>query len=118
MAAPAGSRNPRGNLAGATAFTASDAKNAFGRLLETAERAGMVTITRHNQPKAVLLSIDEYRALAGAPEDALGALSDEFDAMLDRMQAAGARDAMQAAFDTPPHELGRIAVKGARRKRG
>ena len=118
MAAPAGSRNPRGNLAGAMAFTASDAKNAFGRLLETAERAGMVTITRHDQPKAVLLSIDEYRALAGAPEDALGALSDEFDAMLDRMQAAGARDAMQAAFDTPPRELGRIAVKGARGKRG
>lgn len=118
MAAPAPSRNPRGNLAGAPAFTASDAKNAFGRLLETAERAGMVTITRHDQPKAVLLSIDEYRALAGAPEDALGALSDEFDAMLDRMQAAGARDAMQAAFDTPPRELGRIAVKGARRKRG
>jgi len=34
------------------------------------------------------------------------------------MQAPGARKAMQSAFDTPATELGRIAVKGARRKRG
>ena len=117
MAASTPSGNRRGSLAGAPAFTASDAKNAFGRLLETAERVGMVTITRHDRPKAVLLSLEEYRALAGAPEDALGMLSGEFDGMLNRMQAAGARAAMQVAFDTPPHELGRIAAKGAHGKR-
>jgi len=118
MPAPTRFRNHRGDLTEAPAFSASDAKNAFGRLLEAAERSGMVTITRHNEPKAVLLSMDEYRALAGARQNALDAHSSEFDAMLERMQAPGARDAMQSAFDTPAGELGRIAVKGARGKRG
>ncbi len=118
MSAPFQFRNHRGDLVAAPAFSASDAKNAFGRLLETAERAGMVTITRHNEPKAVLLSMDEYRALTDARQNALGALAGEFDAMLDRMQAPGAGAAMQKAFDTPPRELGRTAVQGARGKRG
>jgi hypothetical protein len=38
--------------------------------------------------------------------------------MLARMQAPGARKAMQSAFDTPAPELGRIAARRARRRRG
>ena len=111
-------RNHRGDLIEAQAFSASDAKNAFGRVLDAVERVGMVTITRHDEPKAVLLSMDEYRSLAGARQDSLEAMAGEFDAMLARMQIPGARDAMQSAFVTPAGELGRIAVKGARGKRG
>jgi len=111
-------RNHRGELVEAPAFSASDAKNAFGRILDAAVRTGMVTITRHDEPRAVLLSMEEYRALSEARASALDALTGEFDAMLARMQAPGARKAMQSAFDTPATELGRIAVKGARRKGG
>jgi antitoxin Phd len=111
-------RNHRGELVEAPTFSASDAKNAFGRVLDAAARTGMVTITRHDEARAVLLSIEEYRALAGARQNALDTLSGEFDAMLARMQAPGARKAMQSAFDAPAAELGRIAVKRARRKRG
>jgi len=111
-------RNHRGELVETPVFSASDAKNAFGRMLDAAARSGMVTITRHDEPKAVILSMDEYRVLAGERENTLDALSEEFDALLTRMQGPAARKAMQSAFDTPPHELGRIAVKGARRKRG
>ncbi len=111
-------RNHRGELVDAPAFSASDAKNAFGRVLDAAVRTGMVTITRHDEPRAVLLSMDAYRALSEASEGALDALTGEFDAMLARMQAPGARTAMRSAFATPAAELGRIAVKGARRKRG
>lgn len=118
MSASTPFRNHRGELVEAPAFSASEAKNAFGRILDVAARAGMVTITRHDEPKAVILSIEEYRALAGARQSALDTLSGEFDAMLVRMQALGVRKAMQSAFDTPAAELGRIAVKRARQKRG
>lgn len=111
-------RNHRGDLIEAQAFSASDAKNAFGRVLEAVERSGMVTITRHDEPRAVLLSMDEYRSLAGARQDSLEAMAGEFDAMLARMQALGAHDAMQSAFATPARRLGPVAVKGARGKRG
>lgn len=118
MAPPTRYRNHRGEFVEAPSFSATDAKNAFGRVLDAAVRSGMVTITRHDAPRAVILSMDEYRALAGARESTLEALSGEFDAMLERMQAPGARDAMQSAFDTPANELGEIAVRGARGKHG
>ncbi len=111
-------RNHRGELVEPPAFSASDAKNAFGRVLDAAVRTGIVTITRHDQPRAVLLSLEEYRALAGTRDSALDALAGEFDAMLARMQAPGARAAMQSGFATPASKLGRIAVRGARRRRG
>ncbi len=111
-------RNHRGDVVDAPEFSATEAKNAFGRILDAAARAGMVTITRHDQPKAVILSIEEYKALTGMRQSALDTLSGEFDAMLKRMQAPGARKAMQAGFATPAADLGRIAVKRARRKRG
>jgi antitoxin Phd len=111
-------RNHRGELVEAPEFSASEAKNAFGRILDAAARAGMVTITRHDEPRVVVLSIEEYRALAAARQNALDTLSGEFDEMLARMQSPRSRKAMQSAFDTPAAELGRIAVKRARRKRG
>ena len=76
------------------------------------------------KPQAVLISLDEYRALTHADEQSLGALTGEFDAMFERMQAPGAAAAMQKAFDTPPAKLGALAVaaagaaKAKRRKRG
>src|SRR5688572_19453688 len=118
MSASTPFRNFRGELVEAPVVSASDAKNAFGRILDAALRSGMVTITRHDRPRAVILSMEEYRALAEARDSTLDTLTEEFDAMLAGMQAPAARKAMQAAFDTPARELGAIAVKGARRKRG
>ena len=108
-------RNQRGERV--VEVSASEAKNAFGRILDSVAQTGMVAITKHAQPRAVLLSLDEYRAITEGAGTVLESLKGEFDAMLDRMNAPGQRDAMQRAFDTPPEELGRIAVKGARRKR-
>ena len=50
------------------AIAAKDAKNEFGRLLDTAQREP-VTIERHGRPVAVVLSLEEYRRLE-ALEDA------------------------------------------------
>ena len=107
-------RNRRGEQA--SAFSATDAKKQFGRVLEMALRGGVVVITRHDTPKAVLLSVDEFNALTRATERTLDTLSAEFDAMLARMQTPRARARMKAAFQASPKELGKAAITAARRR--
>lgn len=109
-------RNRRGEDLDLPAFKATEAKNAFGRLLETALRKGAIVITKHEDPKAVLLSWEEFEALASARSGQLAALTTEFDAALERMQAPRARKAMRDAFAAPPGQLGRAAVAAARRR--
>jgi antitoxin Phd len=96
--------------------SATDAKNNFGHLLEKAMQGEVVVITKHHAPKAVLISMDEYTALSGAPETRINALSAEFDAMLVRMQGPGRRNAMKAAFHASPKQLGKAAVAAARKR--
>jgi len=99
--------------------TATEAKNKFGLLLEKAMQGGVVVITKHDAPKAVLISMDEYTALASAPESRINTLSAEFDSLLMRMQRPGARNAMKSAFHASPKQLGKAAVINvAARKRG
>jgi hypothetical protein len=74
-----------------------------------------VAITRHNTPRAVIIAYEDFRQLAQAREPTLGALSAEFDRLLDGMQAPGARKALAAAFESSPEALGRSAVKAAAR---
>jgi prevent-host-death family protein len=97
-------------------FTATQAKNEFARALEMALQGGTVVITKHDAPKAILISIDEFKKLTHAAEFRLNRLSDEFDAMLDRMQGPKARSGMQAAFSASPKELGKAAVNAARKR--
>ena len=106
-------RSGRGKLADAPQVSASEAKNSFGRILDRVAREGRVAITKHDQPCAVLISIDEYRALVGAEAVTLDTLSDEFDALFERMQEPGVAAAMQKAFALTPAQLGRAAIKEA-----
>ena len=100
----------------ATAFTATGAKKEFGRVLEIVLRGGRVVITKHDAPKAMVLSMDEFNALTQATERTLATLSGEFDALLTGMQTPKARAGMKAAFDASSKELGRAAVAAARRR--
>lgn len=109
-------RNRGSQLGEAASVTATDAKNEFGKVLDKAIQGGLVVITKHDTPKAVLMSIDEYNVLARASERKLDTLSEEFDALLDRMQAPGVRAGMQAAFDSSPKQLGKAAVWAARQR--
>lgn len=111
-------RNSLGDLIDLPAIPASRFKNAFGTVFEQAAQGGAIAITKHDAPKAVLLSYAEFEALVKAREQSLDDLSDEFDGLLARMQAPKAKAAAQAAFDAEPARLGRAAVKmAARRKR-
>lgn len=97
-----------------SSFTATEAKNEFGQLLERAIRGETVVITKHDAPKAVLISIDEYKERY--PEAKLDSLSAEFDAMFERMQTPQARKAMDRAFHSTPEELGDAALAAAKRR--
>lgn len=99
-----------------TSVTATEAKNEFGRLLEKAMRGDIIVVTKHDAPKAVLLSIEKFETLSHAPESRINTLSAEFDALLSRMQTSSTRNAMQAAFRASPEQLGKAAAAAARKR--
>jgi prevent-host-death family protein len=96
-------------------ISATEAKNKLGEVLDCVIQSGMVLITRHETPKAVLLSMEEYGALSGATQSRLDTLNGEFDALLVRMQTAKARAGMKAAFAASPKQLGKAAAEAARK---
>jgi len=106
----------RHRLDAASTVTATDVKNEFGRVLEKVIQGGIVVITKHDEPKAVLISVREFNALADANRTKLDSLSGEFDALLARMQKPAARAGMKAAFDASPNKMGKAAVTAARRR--
>jgi PHD/YefM family antitoxin component YafN of YafNO toxin-antitoxin module len=77
-------------------------------------QGGAVVITKHDSPKAVLISVENFNALSGAAETKLDTLSQEFDALLARMQTSKARRGMKAAFAASGKRLGQAAVAAAR----
>jgi prevent-host-death family protein len=110
-------RNSEGELVDVPTVAATRFKNEFGAMFEQAALGGAVAITKHNTPKAVLLSYAEFEALTRASSPVLDELTEEFDALLARMQTPSAKSGMAAAFDATPEQLGRAAVKAARTKR-
>jgi len=97
-------------------ISATRVKNEFGRILEKVIQGGKVVITKHDSPKAVLISIDEFNALSNAHRIEIETLTDEFDQLLAGMQTAASRARMQAAFDATPKELGKTARDAARKR--
>jgi prevent-host-death family protein len=101
-----------------SSIAATEVKNEFGRVLDMVIQGNVVVITKHDAPKAVLLSVDEFNALATVGDSVLASMTGEYEAMLARMQTPKARAGMKAAFNATPARLGRAAVNAARRKRG
>lgn len=104
--------------AGQESIPATVAKNEFGRILESVIRGDVVFITKHDSPKAVLMSVERFHSLSRAAESSLDRLTAEFDSMLASMQRPGMRKAMDAAFHAPPNALGRAAALAGKRKHG
>ena len=106
-------RNRLGELVDVPSVAATRLKNEFGAVLEQAAR-GAVAITRHDAPKAVLVSYEEFQALVNARSQSLGELDAEFDALLERMQTPKAKKGVETAFRASGAELGRAATRAAR----
>lgn len=107
-------RNARGETVEPSSVTASEAKTGFGRVLEQAIHRGAVVITKHDAPRAILISIEDFQSLSRSSEPTLETLTGEFDALLDRMQTPKARAAMKAAFSASGKRLGKAAVAARR----
>ncbi len=103
-------------ISGELTVPATTAKNEFANVLESVLRGSRAVITKHNQPKAVLISIDEFERLSQNAAVALDSLSAEFDALLAKMQTPKARAAMKSAYNATPRELGKAAVAAARNR--
>ena len=110
-------RNSRGELVDIPAIAATKVKNEFGAILEQANHGGAVAITRHDTPKAVLLSYEEFVSLVKLRARTLDDLGTAFEQLLAGMQTSKARKGVDAAFKASPVELGRAAVKAARKDR-
>jgi len=95
-------------------YSATETKNEFGRILDQAIQGEIVVIKKHDAPKAVLMSMENFNNLANASTLQLDSLSSEFDALFARMQTPHFHTAMDAAFHASPKELGKAAVAFAR----
>ena len=91
-------------------YTATEAKNEFGRLLEQAIQGTTVLITKHDSPRAVLISIDHFQTLQEAPQAKLNTLTEQFDTLLERMQSPKARRGMAVLSVRTPSRLGRLQL--------
>jgi len=111
-----GSRSHKVSAGARASYTATEAKHEFGRVLEQAIHGATVVITKHDAPRAVLISIDQFKALQDAPQLKLNTLSAQFDVLLDRMQSPQARRGMSVAFNASPKQLGKAAVVAARKR--
>lgn len=116
MAAALKFRNSQGELVDISTVAASRFKNEFGAIFERTALGGAVAITKHDTPKAVLISYDEFQALMRARSPGLDDLGARFHALLDAMQTPKAKKGMAAAFDASPLKLGRAAAKAARKR--
>lgn len=111
-------RNSLGELIDVPAVAATRLKNEFGAVLDQALRGGAVAITRHDTPRAVLISYDEFQALVKARSHDLNDLTAEYDVLLASLQTPRAKKGMESAFNATPAQLGRAAVRAAREAEG
>ena len=103
-------RNQQGDLVDLTTVPASEIKVRFGALLDSVVHGAPVAISKHDEPKAVLLSIGEFRALAALRQSSLDVMTAEFDGLLESMQNKQAKKSIAAAFAYSPKQLGAAAV--------
>ena len=97
-------------------MTATELKNSIGDVFDRLAREGAVAVCRHDKPRAVLLSLEEYTSLAGEGDPLwLEELKGDYMGMLDRMQDPEQKAAAERAFNATPEELGEAAVRGAQR---
>lgn len=96
--------------------TATELKNATADVFEQVAAKQAVAITRHEKPRAVLLSVEQYEALTGQRPDWLEQLHEEYRGMLDRMQGPEQRAIADKLFQATPQELGEAALRAAQQE--
>src|SRR5207247_7503575 len=102
-------------MAEAVTTSATDFKQHVGKYLDVA-RTGRVIIQKQGRPTAVLISVEEYEALNPSASRVIDRLTEEFDALVARMQRRGFKSAMEKAFEASPTELAAAHHRGTKRR--
>jgi antitoxin Phd len=97
--------------------TATELKNSTADVFDQVAARRAVAITRHDKPRAVLLSVEAYEALTGQEPEYLQGLMEKYRGMLDRMQEPEQKAAAERLFRATPEELGAAAVWAAQRNK-
>ncbi|MEX2606531.1 MAG: type II toxin-antitoxin system Phd/YefM family antitoxin [Kiritimatiellia bacterium] len=96
--------------------TATALKNSTADILDQVTTRGVVAITRHNKPRAVLIPIGMYEQLTGGEISWLAELQAEYRGVLEDMQDPKQKEGADRAFNATSEELGKAAVAAALRK--
>jgi len=105
-------------LAEMPTISATELKNATADVFEQVAARRAVAITRHDKPRAVLLSIEQYEALTAQHNPPwLEKLHEEYGGLLDRMQGPEQRAAVEKLFKATPEELGEAALWAAQQRK-
>lgn len=95
---------------------ATELKNQTADVLDRAIEQGALAIRRHDKPRAVLMSMEQYDALTSGGDPLwLEELKAKYSKMLDEMQSPESKAAAERAFNATPEALGEAAVRGAQR---
>lgn len=105
------------SLSGLPAVTATDIKNSFASVWDRMNAEGAVAITRHEKPRAVLVTIERFEELIRAGRPDLSQLTEEFDTLLAGMQTTRAKRGMATAFKASPSQLGKAAASAGRKRK-
>ena len=97
-------------------ITATKLKNSTADVFEQVAAKQAIAITRHEKPRAILLSVEQYEALTGHRPEWLEKLHEEYRGMLDRMQGPEQRAGAEKLFRATPEELGQAALWAAQQK--
>lgn len=95
---------------------ASDVKKLGWRgVMKAIHRGGKVVVTNHNEPEAVILSVEEYGAIQRALQEAgagresvLDALRQQFDTRLASLQPADAGERLRDIMRRPAKLGGKV----------
>lgn len=95
-----------------TKVTATELKNTIADVFDRVTTSGALAITRHDKPRAILLSVEQFEALAEPePEIDLTDLRNQCFQMLEDMQSPEQKAGAMRAFNATPEELGEAALK-------
>ena len=99
MSPPLRFRNARGEWVAVESVPAARLKNEPATVIDRVVAGAAVAITRHDKPRAVLVSYEDFQQLAAAREASLGA-----------------KKGLSDAFESSGEAIGHAALKAARPK--
>jgi len=97
-------------------ISATELKNSTADVFEQVAAKQAIAITRHEKPRAILLSVEQYETLTGQQPEWLEKLHEEYRGMLERMQGPEQRAGAEKLFRATPEELGQAALWAAQQK--